>query len=247
MMEVEFRDPRDNQRPPAPAWLLVFSDMLALMLTFFVLLFSMSVVDSGAWQSVAGALRDSLNPLGLTSESREATPLNLPQIFIPKAVNLDYLFRVVRDKTADDPLLSRSVIERQDDRLVISLPSDMLFAVGGATLTREAMSAAHTLGSVLHQLGNQVDVNGHTDTKPMRNTTRFASNWELSLARAVAVANAIAKAGYTENVVAYGFADSRFNDMDPKLDISLRNDLARRVDIVIREHQNTGSVTVGEE
>lgn len=224
-------------------WLIIFSDMLALMLTFFVLLFSMSTVDSGAWQAMVGSLAQRLNPLGLTREMVADEPPDLPRLLLPRAKNLDYFQSVLEQKFAGDPVLGNAVMSRLDDRLVISLPADFLFPVGGSTLTDDARRAARTLGEVLNLVGNQVDVNGHTDPKIMAAGGEFASNWDLSLARAVAVARALEDGGYRRPLVAYGLSDTRFDDLETGLGRSVRMELARRVDVVLR---NRADVELGE-
>jgi len=223
-----------SKRPITRLWLIIFSDMLALLLAFFVLLFSMSTVDSGAWQAMVGSLAQRLNPIGLTQEQVTEEPPDVPRIFLPRATNLDYFQSVLEQKTKNDPVLGNAVLHRLDDRLVISLPADFLFPVGSANLTDEALRAAQTLGDMLHLIGNQVDVNGHTDPKIMAAGGEFASNWDLSLARAVAVAHALELGGYDRPVVAYGLADTRFNDLEIGLGRRVRLDLARRVDVVVR-------------
>lgn len=216
------------------SWLVIFSDMLALLLAFFVLLFSMSTVDSGAWQAMVGSLTQRLNPIGMTQEERIEEPPDVPRIFLPRATNLDYFQSVLEQKIVDDPVLGNAVMHRLDDRLVISLPSEFLFPVGTATLTENARSSAMILGDMLHLVGNQIDVNGHTDPKIMAVGGEFASNWDLSLARAVAVARALKDGGYNRPVVAYGLADTRFGDMEVGLGRGVRMNLARRVDVVVR-------------
>jgi len=208
--------------------------MLALLLTFFVLLFSMSTVDSGSWQAMVGSLTQRLNPVGMTREIVDEEPPDIPRIFLPRAANLDYLQSVLEQKLDDEPLLSGAVMHRLDDRLMISLPADFLFPVGGAVLTEAGSGAARVLGDMLHLVGNQVDVNGHTDPKVMAAGGRFRSNWDLSLARAVAVARALEQGGYDRQIVAYGMADSRFEDIETELGRAVRMNLARRVDVVVR-------------
>ncbi len=65
------------------------------------------------------------------------------------------------------------------------------------------------------------------------------SNWELSLARAAAVANALRRSGYTEDIIAYGYADSRFSQL-PDLPADQRRALGRRVDIVVLPNAEGG-------
>lgn len=119
-----------------------------------------------------------------------------------------------------------------DDRLVIALPGDLLFPPGQAVMPDEARSALFTLGSLLRNVGNQIGVNGHSDPSPPAPEKGFQSNWELSLARASAVANALRSSGYTDDIIAYGYADSRYAQL-PDLPPEERTKLGRRVDIVI--------------
>ena len=62
--------------------------------------------------------------------------------------------------------------------------------------------------------------------------TSYASNWELSIARAASVANAIRRGGYEQKIVAFGYAATQY-DLLPNLDDAERRKLARRVDIII--------------
>ena len=140
---------------------------------------------------------------------------------------------LIVDKMADHPYLSQAHVTRLPDGLVVSLPSDTLFATGSATLTPAARDAALFLGGLLHGVRNRVDVNGHSDPTPI-SSDAFASNWELSTSRALAFANALAAAGLTRRIVAFGFADTRFFDISEHIPEESRLRLARRVDIVIR-------------
>ena len=80
-------------------------------------------------------------------------------------------------------------------------------------------------------VGNTIAVTGHTDPAPPDGTS-YASNWELSIARAASVANAIRRGGYEQKIVAFGYAATQY-DLLPNLDDAERRKLARRVDIII--------------
>ena len=53
------------------SWMLIFTDLVSLMLTFFVLLFSMSVVKVDAWNNVVSALSQSLKPSERKAQTEE--------------------------------------------------------------------------------------------------------------------------------------------------------------------------------
>jgi chemotaxis protein MotB len=82
-----------------------------------------------------------------------------------------------------------------DGRMVLALPSDVLFDSGSAKLSKTGKETVQQVGAVLAGLhGRRVQVEGHTDDVPIRNAP-FASNWELAAARALVVVKALAAAG----------------------------------------------------
>ncbi len=213
------------------AWLITFTDLVSLMLTFFVLLFSMSTIRTDHWDSIIDALSQSLNPSSTRAHMAATSDFNIATLFRKRAINLDYLTSVLQDASNKDELLSDSRLMRFDDRLVVALPGDLLFEAGKAVLTEKARRAMFNFGGVLRNIGNQIGINGHTDPSPPTGED-YESNWELSIARAAAVANALRHSGYTENIVAFGYASSRFDEL-PDMPPAERQALARRVDIVI--------------
>lgn len=218
-------------RGPSKAWMITFTDLVSLMLTFFVMLFAMSNVKVDKWDSMIDALSQSLNASGTKAVVVSSAEYNVATIVRKQAINLVYLASVLEKTVAEDEVLAHSRIMRLEDRLVIALPGDLLFAPARADLSEKARAAVFILGGVLRNIGNQIGINGHTD--PISPTGgAYASNWELSMARAAAVANALRRSGYAEDIIAFGFADSRFSQL-PDLPTDQRHALGRRVDIVV--------------
>ncbi len=213
------------------AWMIIFTDLVSLMLTFFVMLFAMSNVKVDKWDSMIDTLSQSLNVTRAKAVVTSSAEYNVSTIVRKQAINLDNLASVLEKTVAEDEVLAHSRIMRLQDRLVIALPGDLLFAPARADLSEKAREAVFNLGGVLRNIGNQIGVDGHTDPVLVTGGA-YTSNWELSLARAAAVANALRRSGYTEDIVAYGFADSRFSQL-PDLPVDQRRALGRRVDIVV--------------
>lgn len=79
-------------------------------------------------------------------------------------------------------------IERTKRGLVITVVTDaVLFDVGKADIKPEASPLLNALGTPLRNIGNDVVVEGHTDSTPLRGAGPFPTNWELSTARATSV------------------------------------------------------------
>ena len=97
-----------------------------------------------------------------------------------------------------------------DGRMVLVLPTDVLFDSGSAKLSKEGVSAVKDVTAVLKTLQKRrFQVEGHTDNVPIK-TAQYPSNWELSSARALGVVKAMTEAGMSgEALSAAGFGEYR--------------------------------------
>lgn len=215
------------------AWMLSFGDLVSLMLVFFVMLFAMSTLEEERFEAVVSALAQQFNPTSTAKQSQPSVELDIPKMRSAEANNLDYLRALIADKLSGDPMLDEIRMHQLHDRLVVSLPADQLFRGNSAQLDESAAETIARVGTVIQYLGNRVEVNGHTDPQPITNVA-YTSNWELSLSRAIAVADEFRRAGYGNSVFAFGHAEARFSDISLDLPVAERYRRARRVDIVIR-------------
>jgi chemotaxis protein MotB len=97
-----------------------------------------------------------------------------------------------------------------DGRMVVELPSDVLFASGSVDLSEAGKTAIAEIGGILASLKDKkFQIEGHTDDQPIR-TTRFPNNWALAAGRAIAVAEILVKSGLsTSNVSAASYGEYR--------------------------------------
>lgn len=212
-----------------PLWLITFTDVMALMLTFFVLMYAMSAPDEDKWKEVTRGLNRELvsSP---SMEWYEAGPqeISIGRLAPGAGLNLGYLRTVVESLIARDPRLEGVELIPRPDYLIVSLPSDLLFAPGSAGISEKGQVALSALGNALARIRNRVEIVGHTAPPPVE-----TAGWELSLARAASVAAALERAGYEKPVVVRGLSNGRYADMPPATPEDLRLSLARRVDILI--------------
>lgn len=229
-----------GERPEAdtdrPIWMVTFTDLIALMVTFFVMLFAANQLQFDRWAALVDGLSRSLNPHRDASLVQPDAAENLRPVSRRRAIDLSYLELLITTKQRAIPELAGMTLRRGEDGLRLGLPTDRLFAVGEATPTPDARRAIHAMGSILGQVGNAIEVRGHTDPEPIRNGL-FTSNWELSIARAVAIANELRRSGYPYPIETLGLADTRFADVPEISPASLRNAMARRVEIIVRPHR----------
>ena len=124
-----------------PAWLITFADLVALLITFFVMMFATQKVDVGKWESLVDTLSRRLNPNQTILIARPSAGRN-PELLSPdRAINLDYLEAVINDKRRAAPELAGLDLRRREDRLVITLPAELLFKPGaiGGRVTDESI------------------------------------------------------------------------------------------------------------
>lgn len=216
------RRSRDDE-PIKSEWIVTYGDLVTLLLTFFVMLFSFSTIDAQKWQSLVTSLAGGSSILegGETITSPEHTG-DSPNIddfmeLIPGGAK-DYgdLDDENEDREADDFIrLYRAIegfLEEQGipgevkisdahTEILLRFKDSVLFDSGEAYIKEDAKVVLNGISEVLEEFDDQIGrvrVDGHADIRPV-NTRKHPTNWELSSERAV-------------NVVRY-FAEERSFDV----------------------------------
>lgn len=179
-------------------WLVSYADFVTLLFALFVVLFASSYRDKKAIQSVSKALKNGFQEMAAFSDDSAAVSNRNGGLTIPMEAQLD---KVPANAGIDIVELQRKLkkalgkeIERQEVTLrmtpegfVISLHELGFFPSGQAQLMPGAADKIKRIAVVLLEYGLDMRVEGHTDNVPIHNAA-FASNWDLSTARAMAVA-----------------------------------------------------------
>lgn len=236
VMPSIIRKDQDSEQS-VPLWLITFTDVMALMLTFFVLLYAMSSPKQDKWDSLTQSLGNQFDkqyskPFAGGSQDT----INIDRIPTTKALDLKYLKTLVAEHIKQEGLKDVAV-NQQPKRLVISLPSSLVFGDGTAQITPESKVAIYALGGILSRIKNRIEVIGHTDPRPFTGgkDAPFQSNWDLSLARSVSVAALLKEAGYGRDITVRGLSSGRFEELPETIIEEERLALARRVDIIIMQ------------
>jgi type VI secretion system protein ImpK len=85
-------------------------------------------------------------------------------------------------------------VRDDEDRSVVTLKGDGVFAPGSATISESFLPTLGRISDALAAVPGHVVVTGHTDNQPIR-SIRFPSNWHLSKERAVSVMQILAEKG----------------------------------------------------
>ncbi|WP_416151516.1 flagellar motor protein MotS [Salipaludibacillus sp. HK11] len=196
---------QSREEKGAPKWMVTFSDMMTLILVFFILLFSMSVVDAQKFQAIADSFQDravfdfypSIIPFDNPAEDREIKEDPFEQEADPFesfiemdedeiSEQLDELLEEVTEYLETNDLTEQISASRDDRGVVLVLQEQALFESARAEIIDEAEPFLGKVGELLSTIPNMVKVEGHTDSRPI-STRQFPSNWELSGARASSV------------------------------------------------------------
>jgi chemotaxis protein MotB len=177
---MKLRNPKDEIQ--SRTWQMSFNDLLTILLTFFILLVSMSNINMNKVQNASLAVVDVLG--------------------LKKANHQQDLF--VQTISAVDGLDVYPV----KGGVSIVLPESMVYGSGSAEIIHKDL--LQSVGQRLNTATGAIRVEGHTDSVPVFND-KFRSNWELSTQRAVNVVKFLVnECGIAPHKLsAAGYADSR--------------------------------------
>ncbi len=208
------REDDDSDKPDR--WLISYADFITLLFALFVVLYAYSQVNEGKYKALSESLGEAFGRSGgglLPATGRVIGNQPSPTAVDPLAAQ-----RIaVRHRTAKSmrEALKGMVdegkvrITETPDGLVIDFTANALFDTGVAEPSQEARAALTAAALVVAPTEYLVTVEGHTDDAPISNRI-FASNWELSAARAAAVARLFEAEGVSgDRLAAQGFGPNR--------------------------------------
>lgn len=169
-------------------WLVTYADMMTIILTFMILLLSVSTIAETKFDLLVESLTGR------------------------KVGNLHKVKEKVDDVVEKASLGGQVTTSIDEDGLKIQFSNALLFKSGKDELTGQALEvfepiAAHLVNSLDPEYG--ITIEGYTDDVPIENG-RFSSNWDLSTSRATHVMQRLRKAGIDRRRMSVqGFADTR--------------------------------------
>lgn len=158
----------------ATAWMVTFSDLIILMMTFFVLLFSFNVANPKVLEAISSS------GAGLFSKAESA---------VIQPVTIQSANSLVRENL--EVFLSENKVQNVEisetaEGLIVTLPADIVFEKNSAELTEKAKKNIATITRYLRKTQQDIRVEGHTDNA-FQPTRRYSDAWNLSLARGYAI------------------------------------------------------------
>lgn len=234
-------------------WLISYADFITLLFAFFVVMFAASQTDKGKAQQVQESVRRALENdqavaklagiLGGVPDDKgqgnaqwkgpggdkKVTPENATK-YAELLPTMQFLSKQLEQEIAD----GKMQLSMQARGLVVSFQQATFFPSGDERISEEQFPIILKVAEVIRELPNPVRFEGHTDSLPVRANGRFASNWELSAARAIAMMEALSTccdldasrfsvAGYADKAPIADNADDNGRQRNRRVDIVILN------------------------
>lgn len=219
-----------GRSPQRTIWIVTMVDLMSLISVFFVLLFASYGINTDAWRTVAGSVVERLNP----ERARELKALwgrdGVGTIEQRAGLDTGYLESLLAGKLQAASSQLMVAVEPLPDAVVVRLAG---LAAEAEAVPAELDLAAAALAQALTPIANGIEVHGHSAR--VAGPDGAPASWEVSLARAVALASALRAAGYDKPIAVFGHGESRLAPLPADLDEAERRRRSARIDIVIRE------------
>ncbi|EPR30658.1 OmpA/MotB domain protein [Alkalidesulfovibrio alkalitolerans DSM 16529] len=231
---------QEEEQEPKNYWLMTYADMVTLLLTFFILLFSMSSLDQSQFSESFTAIRAAIQGKETTIATsritaKEASVL-VEQVQLRRQIEQaqQRVFQDVRLLQTTEGVEGVLTAKLDKGKITLRLPSEVLFDSGSATLKPGGRVVLGQLKNFFIKYPDQmINIKGYTDDVLPSPTARFRDNWELSAMRAVNVLRLMVELGLNPNrMTATGLAD-----LDPLLPNTSPENRAqnRRVEFVLEK------------
>lgn len=203
MQEVEHSD----------RWMVSYADFITLLFAFFVVMYSISSVNKGKYETFSESLDQALfhnekvqkdaDPIQVGAIPSTIQPIELPNLISAEERQLSE--EIMQEKRRLDevsqefqralqPFVESHLvgIKKHDFWVELEMNSELLFASGKAELSSKALPVLQKVAEAVRDVPNVINVEGYTDDVPIA-TGIYPSNWDLSSARATSVVKELVK------------------------------------------------------
>ena len=186
----------EEQKIDPNSWMITFADLVMLLLTFFVLLLTMSSMDTKKLRDLMTHFRESTGVLEFSGagqvyklgafvnkyNSTDSLLVVDQKNFLTKIKLVSNLTNILKD-------LRKNITLSDDERgIALSFHGNILFEPGKTTLRKEAFPVLDVIAEAIEECPNDVLIMGHSDNTPIKDEV-YGSNWELSTYRGISVLN----------------------------------------------------------
>lgn len=199
-------DEREGGGEQHERWLISYADFITLLFAFFVVMYAISVVNTGKYRVLSDSLGAAFGgkpELAQASSAIDALPLD--SLIARKRIEaarrererLDALARRLNASLAPLVKDGKVRVTQTGQGVKVDINASVLFEEGQAALGGDARATLGTVAGLLKDEGHAIQVEGHTDNLPIANSA-YPSNWELSSVRASSVVRLFIEGGIAE-------------------------------------------------
>lgn len=192
-----------------------FADFITLLFAFFVVMYSISSVNKGKYETFSESLDQALfhnekvqkeaEPIQIGTIPTRIQPIELPNLVTVTEEEHQLSEEIMEEKRrlnevsdefqrALQPFVESQLvgIKKHDFWVELEMNSELLFASGKAELSVKALPVLAKVAEVVRGVPNVINIEGYTDDVPI-STGIYPSNWDLSSARATSVVKELIK------------------------------------------------------
>jgi len=198
------RDELENQLNKGALWAVTYGDLMSYLMIFFLVLFSFSIskTDKSKSRKYEESLVNIQKAFGGKIDDKRMERAKVQE-------QEDNVADKIKQSMANNQMSSLVQIDSNEHRVKLVLTEAVLFDSGKADLKERAKEVLLPIAEELKKLPNDVLVEGHTDNVPIHKG-RYATNWELSMARAYSVIQFLEGTGMTPKKLAgIGYGENR--------------------------------------
>lgn len=198
------RDEVENQLNKGALWAVTYGDLMSYLMIFFLVLFSFSLskADKSKSRKYEESLINIEKTFGGKSDAKRTERAKAQE-------REDSVADKIKQSMADNKMAGLVQIDSNERRVKLVLTEAVLFDSGKADLKERAKEVLAPIITELKKLPNDVLVEGHTDNVPIHKG-RYATNWELSMARAYSVIQFLEQSGMApKRLAGIGYGENR--------------------------------------
>lgn len=196
-------------------WMVSYADFVTLLFAFFVVMYSISSVNKGKYETFSESLDVALfhndklvkeaEPIQVGAIPTTIQPIELPNLITVTAEERELSEEIMAEKrrlrevskqfeNVLQPFVESQLvgIKQHDFWVELEMNSELLFASGKAELSAKALPVLEKVAEVVRDVPNVINIEGYTDDVPI-STGIYPSNWDLSSARATSVVKELVK------------------------------------------------------
>lgn len=241
-MQRKYRKSLETEEDSSNNWMTTYGDMVTLLLTFFILLFSISEVNSQKFKAIINSFQGAPGVLksgsSVFNSQHDNTLTKLENDTISNQDIEDGFIKlksILQNYLVVNNIDSQVLVDLDKNGLILRFQDNVLFSSGKANIKTESKLVLLNISDILVNEDFKkynIRIEGHTDSVPIIANSKYPTNWDLSVARASNVVKfLIEEAGLTPSrLSAAGF--SEYKPIAPNNTIAGKQK-NRRVDIVI--------------